>query len=904
MQAFYNEALDSNSEQVVMNQGKNIIPPPPTVPLWKQYLQKFSDPIVVVLLVVFVLSIGVSSYEFLTQAKDWTTFIEPLGVFIALVLSTGIAFVCEVKANKEFKVVNQAKDLRPIKVLRKRNKGKAHLTLVERCNVVCGDIVKLEPGDEVPADGVILYAQNLLVDESVFTGEPYVHKSTELDADAASTYPSNYLLRSSIIIDGSAFYRVTAIGMDTEESKGIATEREGKTVKTPLNIQLEKLGHGISVASFIIAGLIVVGRLLYFFFFASQGDYSILQLLEYILESVMLAVTLIVVAVPEGLPMSVTMSLALSMRKMLQSKNLVRKLHACETMGATTVICTDKTGTLTQNKMRVVQTLFGEGEQKDYVLLNIAVNSTAELDIQNDAGMVVVGNPTEGALLQWLQQQGINYAELREQTTIRKQVPFSTESKSMSTSIQTDQGSIELIKGAPEILLRQCGGFAEGLTQTQVQTFLTDCQQHAMRTLGFAMQFNTEPMIFLGAVGIADPVREDVPAAISMCKDHAGVRVIIITGDNALTAKEIGRQIGLINSEADVCIDGPDFAAMSDEDIRSVLPQLKILSRAKPEDKARLVTLLQQMGEIVAVTGDGTNDAPALSKAQVGLSMGDGTSRAKEASDITILDNSFSSINKAIMWGRSLYLNIKRFILFQMTINVCACLIVFVGAFMGLDSPLSVTQMLWVNLIMDTFAALALSSLPADPKVMNNPPRNPAAHIVDRQMAKKILGAGLLFFVYLFGLWQLLWHSNVMMVHDLVSWESITQYFTGFYQMAHSKAHLSSYELSIFFTTFVALQFWNLFNVKYFRTDRSLALDIIDLFRCPQKVKQTFSLGFVLISLAIMIGQVLIVTCCGPLFNVSALSVNDWGWILICTSIVLIIPELYRNGKILLATPK
>lgn len=900
MQSFYNKALSNESEQVILNQGKNIIPPPKEASLWKQYIQKFSDPIIIVLLVVFALSVGVSFYEYISHTKDWTTFIEPLGVLIALILSTGIAFICEIKANKEFKVVNQAKNQRPVKVLRKENNGRTHLTLVERCNVVCEDIIKLEPGDEVPADGVILFSQNLMIDESAFTGEPYVHKSEYPQQNDQSTYSNNFVLRSSIVIDGYAFYRVTAIGLDTEEGKGISIEREEKKVKTPLNIQLEDLGHKISVVSFIIAGLILVGRLLYYFVFASAAGDSILQLLEYILESIMLAVTLIVVAVPEGLPMSITMSLALSMRKMLRSKNLIRKLHACETMGATTVICTDKTGTLTQNKMRVVQTFFGDNNLPEYIAQNISINSTAELDFQNDGVPFIVGNPTEGALLIWLREQGINYVDIRESATLVRQIPFSTESKSMSTTIKTSEGNMELIKGAPEILLKQCECFTSGLTKDSTNEFLTFCQQHAMRTLGFAMRQNAQPMTFIGAVGIADPIREDVPEAISICKNNAGVRVIIVTGDNALTAKEIGKQIGLITNNDDVSIDGQDFAMMSDEQILMILPHLKILSRAKPEDKARLVTLLQQSGEIVAVTGDGTNDALALSKAQVGLSMGDGTVRAKEASDITILDNSFSSINMAITWGRSLYLNIKRFILFQMTINVCACMVVLAGAFMGLDSPLTVTQMLWVNLIMDTFAALALSSLPADSKVMNAPPRKATEHIIDKKMAKLIFGVGFLFFIYLWGLWQLLWHSNVSSVRDLLTYESITNYITGFGQIAHIKPHLSQFELGIFFTTFVVIQFWNLFNVKYFHTDRSFFLDIIDLFRSPQKVKQTYSWGFILIAIAIILGQVVIVECFGPLFNIFRLSFADWKWILVCTSIVLFIPEVYRNARILI----
>ena len=897
--------LTEDSDAVKSGSGKNIIPPPEKESLWKLYFEKFKDPIIIVLLVVFFFSILVAVYEIICMGKGWDILIEPSGVLTALLLATGVGFIFELKADKEFEILNKVKDSRPVKVFRRKNStSPARLISIKKVDVVVGDIVKLESGDEVPADGYLISSTSLRVDESNFTGELYANKTTvEADFDEDATYASDFLLRGSTVIEGNAIYRVSAVGMQTEEGKGVAITQEGTGEETPLNKQLAQLGKWISTASFIIASLIVVGRLA---FYAINGGFSdgasFIEIAEFILASIMIAVTLIVVAVPEGLPMSVTVSLALSMRRMLKEKNLVRKLHACETMGAATVICTDKTGTLTKNQMTVMETdIYGGEEEMDLVKRNMAINSTAEV-FKEDGKVVTIGNPTEAALLKWLHKNGLDYPACRESATVIDQVPFSTETKYMQTIAKMEDSKVRFIKGAPEIVLEMCDVIAGGQTKEHIHETLAGYQSKAMRTLGFAYQNIDETcspeLVFLGVVGIADPIRDDVREAIETCKDKAGVRVIIVTGDTPGTANEIGRQIGLIDSdEPNQTITGIEFAAMSDEQARELLrnPKFRIISRARPDDKARLVTLLQANGEVVAVTGDGTNDAPALSKAQVGLSMGDGTSRAKEASDITIIDNSFSSINKAIMWGRSLYLNIQRFIIFQMTINLCACLIVLLGSFIGLDSPLTVTQMLWVNLIMDTFAAMALSSLPADRKVLYDKPRDPHSHIINRKMLARIVGVGAIFFVMLAGLWQLLWHTDITCVKDLLKPENIRIFITGFADLSHSKAHLGGYELGIFFSVFVMLQFWNLFNAKYFRTDRSLILDLVDLVGNPKKVKESYSQGFILISLVIVAGQILIVSFAGKMFNVSPLQPADWLWIMLITSPVLFVADIART---------
>lgn len=902
---YLSRCLSVDSQRVMEGKGRNIIPPPERESLWSLYLDKFKDPIIIVLLVVFCLSVGLSLYEIFVMGDDWSLMFEPVGVLLALLLATGVGFIFEVKANREFDILNKVKDSRPVKVLRREAEGKRPtMMLVERQDVVVGDVVRLEGGDEIPADGVLLDAQHLRVDESNFTGETYANKFVdEADFDKDATYPSNFLLRGSTVIEGSATMLVEGVGVDTEEGRGVALASEGSDVKTPLNRQLDRLGSWISRASFIIAALIIVGRLLFFWLSGGfSGGASWLEVLEFVLGSVMIAVTLIVVAVPEGLPMSITVSLAMSMRRMLKENSLVRKLHACETMGATTVICTDKTGTLTKNRMTVVEFKACNDVARMSIIECMAVNSTAELTKEDDGALTAIGNPTECALLRWLKDGGNDYVAIRDNFTVTAVEPFSTETKYMATEVvrKSSGQRVRFVKGAPEIVMAMCEHIAEGCSREEFDELLHAYQSRAMRTLGFAVEQHGV-MTFLGVVGIADPIRDDVAEAIDTCMNSAGVRVIIVTGDTPGTAREIGRQIGLITSDEEGQImTGPAFAALSDEEAREMLrgTTLKIISRARPDDKARLVMLLQANDEVVAVTGDGTNDAPALSKAQVGLSMGDGTSRAKEASDITIIDNSFASINKAIMWGRSLYLNIRRFIIFQMTINLCACLIVLFGAFIGAESPLTVTQMLWVNLIMDTFAAMALSSLPPERSVLKDKPRNPNSHIINRSMLLRIVGGGLTFSLFLVGLWQLLYHTDVTSVKQLLSGESVRIFFDEMFT-TNSAQQMTRYEMGIFFSVFVMMQFWNLFNAKNFRTNHCITADIVSLFRGDGRIKESYNRYFLLILAVILGGQILIVTFAGELFNVSPLTFQDWVWIALITSPIIIVPDLVRACRYL-----
>ncbi len=842
--------------------GSNVLSEPEKVSLWIRFLHKFEDPLIIILLVAGILSVSISFYEYYVLQEDTTVFFEPVGIFVAILLATGLAFLFEVKADREFAILNQVNDEEPVMVIREGRRQQ-----IPKCDVVVGDIILINTGDEIPADGLLLEAVSMNVDESSLTGEPVCHKSVaEQDFDQEATFPTNQVLRGTKVMEGHGIFRVQAVGDATENGKVYEAARIDDSVKTPLNEQLDRLGTLIARVSYGIAFLVIVGRVMMYFL---HYDFEWVHFVSYVLQTVMISVTLIVVAVPEGLPMAVTLSLAYSMRRMLKTNNLVRKMHACETMGAATVICTDKTGTLTQNVMHVYETCFEtEGkETKDLVCQGIAVNTTASLQIEEGTSPKVLGNPTEGALLLWLYDQGIDYRTLKEDVVYEVELPFSTERKLMAVVVRTDQERMLYVKGAPEIVYGKC--VMSDQQKRDIQERLLTYQEQGMRTLGFAyqrlgetempiaeQQLITNQMTFLGVVAISDPVRPEVPQAVRECME-AGIAVKIVTGDTAATAREIARQVGLWTEEDSdrQLITGPEFAALSDAELLERVTDLKVIARARPMDKKRLVEALQSLGQVVAVTGDGTNDAPALKAAHVGLSMGDGTSVAKEASDITIIDNSFSSIGRAVMWGRSLYRNIQRFILFQMTVNVVACLIVLVGAFMGTEVPLTVTQMLWVNLIMDTFAAMALASLPPSTSVMKEKPRDRRSFIINRDMAKQIIGVGCTFFIVLICL---------LYRFERNGW--------------------SLHEQSLFFTIFVMLQFWNMFNARAFATGES-ALRIKS---CK---------GFLFIMELIFIGQILIVTFGGEMFHVTRLRLEDWLYIIGGTSFVLWIGEGIRWVK-------
>ena len=982
--------------------GENILTPPARTPMWKLFLEKFSDPIIRILLVALLLSVAVAVYHIATGEAGMSALFEPAGIALAILLATVVGFLFEMSAAKKFDILNQVNDDLPVKVIRG-----GHMLEIPKREIVVGDIVMLNAGDEIPADGILLSAVSVQVNESSLTGEPMATKTTiEADFDKEATYPSNAVMNGSTMLGGYGVMQVTQVGDATEYGKVYTGSQIENNTQTPLDKQLNTLASFITKASYIIAAVIFIARTVIYLTEHPVIDWLLFG--SYLLSTAMIAVTVIVVAVPEGLPMSVTLSLAMSMKRMLANNNLVRKMHACETMGAASVICTDKTGTLTQNQMRVHEAAFDyipESGVEDIIFESIAANSTAHLD--KAAGSVkVLGNPTEGALLLWLADRGVDYAALRRHAEVIEQLTFSTERKYMATVVQSPllNHRVLYVKGAPEYVMNFCsdrvtssGNVPMTDSRPMLEEKLLQYQNQAMRTLGFAYAL-VEPdevcfiaghlaphikLTFLGITAIADPVRKEVPAAVSDCL-NAGIKVKIVTGDTPATAREIARQISLWTPEDgdrniitgpefaalddktllertlgfayalvepdEVCfiaghlaphikltflgitaiadpvrkevpaavsdclnagikvkivtgdtpatareiarqislwtpedgdrniITGPEFAALDDKTLLERIPDLKVIARARPMDKERLVRLLQSQDEVVAVTGDGTNDAPALNAAQVGLSMGDGTSVAKEASDITIIDNSFGSITKAVLWGRSLYRNIQKFILFQMTINVAACLIVLIGAFLGTESPLTVTQMLWVNLIMDTFAALALASLPPDERVMRDKPRHLNDNIVTRPMAGGIIGTGIAFVLLLFGLLQYFKHVDITSLAQF----DLSLFFTHFFNFAPVPGGLTRYELTLFFSIFVFLQFWNMFNAKAFGNVQS-AFD--RLASCK---------GFLWVTLIILAGQILIVSLGGALFSVTPLQPMDWVYIFVATSAVLWIGEIYR----------
>lgn len=871
-----NKRIGLTDEQVKQSReqhGKNVLTPPQRTSLWKLYLDKYRDPIIQILLVAAFVSLILAFIE--------KNFMETIGIFVAVFLATTVGFYFERDAAKKFNLLTALSEEQPVKV---RRNGK--VKEIPRHDVVVGDVVLVEVGDEVPADGELIVCNDLQINESTLTGEPVTEKSLEGGGDGA--YPRNVILRSTMVMNGRGEFVVTAVGDATEIGMVAKKSTEQTSVETPLHMQLDKLAKMISkVGSVVSVAAFFIFLIHDILTNPAWGGKDYFYMAEIVLKYFMMAVTLIVMAVPEGLPMAITLSLALNMRRMLKSNNLVRKLHACETMGAVTVICTDKTGTLTQNKMQVSAL---ELKQGDEALLDtaIALNSTAEL---NDGKPI--GNPTESALLLWLDAQGKDYEELRKQVNVLKQLPFSTERKMMATLAEVDGETYLFVKGAPEIVMKKC--IIEDRMLRQSAEELDEWQHKAMRTLAFAYKkieasimrtsrtSTAEVVAFLDAndlqlqaiAAIADPIRPDVPAAVQECR-HAGIEVKVVTGDTAATALEIGKQIGVFEDEPEnigadgsltsldqQMITGEQWEALSDEEAYERAKDIRVMSRARPTDKQRLVAMLQKRGEVVAVTGDGTNDAPALHYAHVGLSLGSGTSVAKEASDMTLLDDSFKSIANAVMWGRSLYRNLQRFLFFQLVVNVAALLLVLGGSVIGTEMPLTVTQILWVNLIMDTFAALALASLPPSHEVMKDKPRKASDFIINKSIGFGILFCGIVFFLVMFAL--------------LV------------YCERRGKGGVDVHELTMFFTTFVMIQFWNLFNAKALMSHHTA-------FRHFLKDK-----GMILVLVLVLVGQWIIVTFGGEMFRTTPLSLHEWLFIIGSTSVVLWAGELWRTFKRMIA---
>lgn len=895
----------------------------------------FDDEWFRILIAVFIFSMIVSIIQYEWLGEDGTIFFEPIGIVVALILATRIGAWLEKRNKKDFQGLNDSNDKTFVKVYRN-----GHISQVYRADIVVGDIIKLEKGEEVPADCVLKECLDLIVDESSLTGELQATKSLDSNAYSDAAYKANEIKKGTTIIEGYCTAEVTKVGMNTECGEVYRSLNEGEKTKvswivknnsteeilksftneddandyleeyldehededivveqplidrmrvrkgseTPLSKKLNGLAKWITKASYYIAIFIIIGRIIWYFV-TNNADFTStifwIDFVKYFLETIMIAVTLIVVAVPEGLPMSVTLSLAFSMYRLMKSNTYPRTMHACETMGAASVICTDKTGTLTKNQMEVVDSNIACPDM-NLVAEMIATNTTADLEY-TDNSIKVIGNPTEGALLLWLQKNDVDYLDIRSDIQIIDRLPFSTENKYMATIINSTvlKKKVVFVKGAPEILLNLCDTNTD--TKKSLESELTSYQLKAMRTLGMAYKELSETdnifkdgkliidnLKFVGIFAIQDDIREGVKESIGDCM-KAGIAVKIVTGDTPGTAKEIGRKIGLW-TDADTdknIITGAELAKLSDKQLQQCVMDIKIIARARPMDKKRLVEALQSIDQVVAVTGDGTNDAPALKKADVGLSMGSGTDVAKNASDMIIKDNSFSTIANAVMWGRSLYKNIQRFLLFQLTVNVAACFLVLSGAFLGTESPLTVTQMLWVNLIMDTFAAIALSALPPQKSVMDEMPRDPKAFILDKSMLHNIFGVGGFFFLMLLSLLIIFQHSDITSMSDLINFSF------------GERSPVTTYELTLLFTIFVMTHMGYMFNARGYKTGGSGW----NLKGCD---------GFLLIATVVTLGQIAIVQVpfLNDFFNVQSLPFWDWFWIFVLGFLVTGIREL------------
>jgi len=829
------QGLSSAQIQEMQNRfGKNELTPPPRLPLWKLYLKNFEDPIIRILLVAVIISA-------LVAALEGSGLLDTIGIALAVILATTIAFLTEYKSNREFDALNAMCDDTGIKVIRD---GQART--IRMRDVVVGDIILLEAGDAVPADGILVHEAHFEADESAFTGENEpVRKNSE-----------DTLLKGTWVTAGRGTMIATAVGDATRMGEIAASITRGERPETPLQVKLRVLAGQISRFGYAMAGLIVISLLAKGIVTGLPTDP--LELVRFLLDIAIFAVIIIVVSVPEGLPVSVTVSLALTMRKMTRAYSLVRRMIACETIGSVTTICTDKTGTLTRNLMEVVASsiLTPEYENKTpddpagWVTLNAGVNSTAELE-PREGELITVGNSTEGALLRWLSRAGIDYHQIRRAYFPISQALFDSRRKEMRTVISIEGRYYLLVKGAPEVVAASCSS-APDLTPVK------NLAGRAMRTLAFAHaetgspEDSTPTLIWDGYVGIRDEIRSDVPSAVATCRS-AGISIAMVTGDSPETAAAIAKETGILTNGT--VITGPEFRDLSPEKQQALAPQIEVMARSAPHDKLLLVKALQANGEVVAVTGDGTNDAPALRSADVGLAMGiAGTEVAREASDIILLDDSFPTIERAVWWGRALFENIQRFLMFQLTINISAAFLSFIAPLLGYPAPFSVIQLLWINIIMDSLAALALCSESPHPALMEKKPIPRTSSVLTPYMIRAILCTA---FVYIIvGIGGIIFGLPYM----------------------NSPAE----QATAFFTGFVLAQVWNGINC-----------------RGINGIMPSFIRGnpaFFVIMGSIILIQFLIVQFGGAVFGTVPLSVFQWIVLLLGTLPVLLIwPALRWN---------
>ncbi len=821
--------------------GLNLLTPPKEVPWWKLYLEKFKDPIIVILLVATAISLAFGIIE--------GNYTESIGIIAAVLIATGVGFWREYDAKKKFDAMKSDKDYEPVKV--RRNGVVVEIT---KDHVVVGDIAILSAGDEIPADIELFKAIDMKVAESAMTGESVAVPKYPIDeAYTGSGFAPNLLLRGTTIESGLGEGVVIKVGDETEIGKTTIQASEETDNKTPLEEKLGELAGKITTAAFLVAGLMFIILNLVHWDFAF-GDHAFSWSMSTLLTEVgflMGAIVVIIVAVPEGLPLSVTLALAFSMKTMANENNLVKKMHACETIGAVNVIFTDKTGTLTQNCMTVVDVDVRE-EDKDVLNLVGAVNSTANWSNASR----VLGNPTEAAILKHM---GHDLSErLRSEYRILSCIPFSSAYKYMVTQAQNEESKEEiiLIKGAPEVIARIIR-YDKYLGEVSTQ------QARGRRAISAAIinskDYNAvkeslesgnplDDCTYIGTWFIEDPVRSDVPDAIRKCYG-AGIDVVMMTGDNLRTGTEIGRQAGFKDIWA---IEAKDFwEAVKNPQNGREYPN--VIARCTPTNKLDILKWAKDKDYVCAMTGDGVNDSPSLNHADVGIAMGSGTSVAKEAADIILLDDAFPSIVTGVKWGRSLYKNIKNFLFFQLSINVSACLIAVFGPLVGVEMPFTVIQFLWINLVMDSLAAIALTSEPADERVLSEKPRDRRQFIIDKSLAKSIFGFGIF----------------VWILCTFVLWG-----------MKHTE-FLSKIDLTVFFASYMVINLWNMFNARVIGKNKSVFSGL--------KSNYKFT-GILLFILAVTI---LLVQFGGEVFQTHPLSWKTWLTIILVTSPVMIVREIY-----------
>ncbi|WP_099203841.1 calcium-translocating P-type ATPase, PMCA-type [Scatolibacter rhodanostii] len=859
------EVAGLSSAQIESNRskyGNNMLTREKPESLFKRIIAAASEPMILMLIMAGVIALVVNIIRASTGSE--ADFLECVGIFAAISLSVLITVVMEGKSAKAFEALSKISDDTVIKVLRNGD-----TQMLSQRELVVGDIILLSAGDKVPADGRLLQSSGLTADESALTGESVpAKKEAEYSIDDAKTplaERANMLYSGNFITSGNCKMMVTAVGDNTEFGKIAKELTSTERSSTPLQEKLARLGKTITILGVIAAAVVFISELISF---AMSGGLH----LEEVLEAFVTSIVLIVAAVPEGLPTIVAVSLSINIIKLSQQNALVKKMIASETVGCINVICSDKTGTLTENKMTVSAYYDGRWHEhadeltSDWLIHNVCLNTTA--DISQDG--TFIGNPTECAMLNFYENSsarknsGKSYKDERSDHDVLHAFPFSSELKHMTTISKVDGKIISYVKGSPECVFSMCS--LSDNEKSNAEHFITKSQEKSMRVIAFAHKeldqmkdYEDEhhhaametDMIFDGFVAISDPLRADVYEAVKNCR-MAGIDLKILTGDNIVTAKAIADELHILSDER-IAVEAREVAELSDEELLKLLPKISVIARSTPTIKMRVVKLLKSQGNVVAVTGDGINDAPALKNADVGIAMGiSGTEVSKQASDIVLLDDSFSTIVKAIAWGRGIYENFKRFIQFQLTVNVSSVIVVFTSILLGLKAPFTALQLLWINIIMDGPPALTLGLEPIYDDLMARKPTKRSDNILSRTMLTRIGLTG----VY-------------------ISVVFLCQYVFNFLGAAEEET------TTVLFTLFALFQLFNAFNCRELHTT--------SIFKHLLKNR----IMLIVISITFIL-QILIIQFAGAFFGTVPLELAMWVKLLALSFSAIILSEIVK----------